>query len=236
MQTGIAVVVSSLAASAAVAGGIPDALIYAQNPLAIRGYESSVFPGAASPTVRIADSVNGGLGLPLPSRVYRIDWWGGVSQAPGFDLSNIESFNIRGYTLFGGNVFYEDTIGVESLDVAFESVTGGAPALPIYRFSYQSNQGRFFYGAELGYISIAANYADGSFGAERFLWAQSAEGDLELLSSENGGEFFPLTVQNPNVAYALYGAVPTPGAFAVLGLAGLMNSRRRRCPGAGPKA
>jgi MYXO-CTERM domain-containing protein len=228
MQTGIAVVVSLLATSAAVAGGIPDSLIYGQNPLAQRGYESSVFPGAASPSVRIADSVNGGLGLPLPSRVFRIDWWGGASQDPGFDLSNIESFNIRAYSLFGGGIFYEDTIAVGALDVELEFENAGSSAPAIYRYSYQSNQGRLFNGGELEYISIAANYADGSFGAARFLWAQSSEGDIELLSSENGGEFLPLTVQNPNVAYALYGAIPTPGAFALLGLAGLTAARRRR--------
>ncbi len=229
MKTGIAVVLACIAAPAVLAGAIPDSLIYGQSPVAFEtGFESSVAASAAFPSQRVADTIGTGFGLPLPSRVFRIDWWGGVDNIiPGFDLSNIESFSVRAYSLFDDEIFYEETFAMSDLDVELEFDNLGTPAPPVFRFSYQSNQGLLFYAAETGYISIAANYVDGGVGQPRFLWAPSVDGDDELFTVENG-VFFPLAAQFPNTAYALYGAVPTPGAFALLGLAGLAAARRRR--------
>lgn len=230
MKTGIAVVVSLLAAPAAPAAlaGVPDTLLYAQNPLAFRGYESSVVTGTALPTQRMAETISPPFGLILPARVFRIDWWGGVDSGTGFDLTNIASFDITVLEMFSGNVLLNETVSINDLNPTLEFDNSGSPDPAIYRFSYGVDEFPALFGSNAGLLSIAANYVDGAVGQPRFLWAISGEGDDELLFSVNGGSLVPFPTANPNVAYALYGFVPTPGAASLLALTGLAASRRRR--------
>lgn len=235
MKVGPAVVVSLLAAPAALAGA-PDTLLYAQTPLPFRGYESSVVTSAAFPSQRMVETIAPPFGLVLPALVYRIDWWGGVDSGNGFDLSNIESFDITALELFSGDVLLNRTVSIDELNPTLEFGNEGSPDPAIYRFSYSVDSFPALFGSNAGMLSIAANYVDGAAGRPRFLWAISGEGDGELFFSGNGGSVIPFQTANPNVAYALYGALPTPGAASLLALAGVAGTRRRRCPGAGPKA
>lgn len=52
--------------------------------------------------------------------------------------------------------------------------------------------------------------------------------DLIAQDTFNGQGFQLATLSRRNAAYALYGAVPAPGAAALLGLAGAMGMRRKR--------
>ncbi len=226
MKTGIAVVVSMLAPCAL--AGVPNTLLYAQNPVPFAGYVSSVFPEPDFPSQRIAETIAPPFGLVLPARVYRIDWWGGVNSGPGLDLSNIESFNIVVASQFNGDILMNETISIDDLGVTLEFDNLGSPDPAIHRFSYRINENPPLFNAEAGIISIAANYVDDVVGQQRFVWALSGEGDDELFVNQEGSGYIPLPSGTPNVAYALYGFVPAPGAFAVLGLAGLTAARRRR--------
>ncbi len=227
MKTGIAVVVSLLVAPCALAG-VPNTLLYAQNPVPTAGYVSSVFPEPDFPSQRIAETIARPFGLILPARVYRIDWWGGVNSGPGFDLSNIESFNITVATKFNGQILMNETISIDDLDVTLEFDNLGSPDPAIHRFSYRINQNPPLFGSDAAILSIAANYVDDVVGQQRFLWALSDQGDDDLFVNIEGSGYAPLNSGTPNVAYALYGFAPSPGAFALLGLAGITAARRRR--------
>lgn len=227
MKTGIAVVLSLLAAPGALAG-VPNTLLYAQNPVPAAGYVSSVFPEPDFPSQRIAETIAPPFGLVLPARVYRIDWWGGVNSGDGFDISNIESFNIVVASQFNGDILMNETISVDDITSSLEFDNVGSPDPAIYRFSYRITENPPLFGSEAGIISIAANYADDVAGQQRFLWALSGEGDDELFVNIENSGYTPLQSGTPNVAYALYGFVPTPGAAALLGIAGVAASRRRR--------
>jgi hypothetical protein len=234
MKTGIAVVVSLLAACAASAG-VPNDLLYIQNPAPGPAFISSTGPGGdfTFDDRRRADTLAPEFGLPLPARVYRIDWWGGdESNFPATPLENIASFNIRAYSDFPpsapATVIFDQTVDITELTITATGNTVGILGAPEFRFSFESDTQLF--GANAYWISIAANYINApGFTSESFQWSGSIEGDALIAQDTfDGAGFQVVSLARTSAAYALYGAIPTPGAASLLALAGIAASRRRR--------
>lgn len=228
---------SVLIASSSFAG-VPNDLLYMQAPAAGAAFISSTGPGGdfTFDDRRRADNIGPDTGgLPLAARVFRIDWWGGdESNAPSIPLSNIASFNIRAYDSNGtggapGNILFDRAVNISATNPTATGGTVGLLGAPEFYFSYVSNTGPLFF-ANASWISIAANYnAPPGFTAESFQWSGSLMGDDLIAQDTFNGQGFQLaTLSRRNAAFALYGAVPTPGAAALLGLAGAMGMRRRR--------
>lgn len=219
-------------AASATAGLVPDNLIYRQPPSPGPGFVSSTRPGGAllHPDARTADS----LLIPIPARVYRIDWWGGDEVEPLFapPLWNIESFNIRIYGDFAPDtpmtLLAEHNVGIDDLDIVETGGTAGEFGGPEFRFSFRSDT-ELFDGLAM-WISIAAEYvAPPSADRPAFVWSGSSEFDNFLAQDRFDGEGFGLVFgERTNAAYALYGFVPAPGAASLLALAGITASRRQR--------
>ena len=234
MKTGIAVVVALLAPASAYAG-TPNDLLYIQNPAPGPAFISSTGPGGAYTfdDRRRADTIAPNFGLPLPARVHRIDWWGGdETDFPSNPLANIASFNIRAYSDFPpsapATVIFDRTIDIADLTIAATGGTVGLLGAPEFRFSFESDTRLF--GSNAYWISIAANYITPPDAlAESFQWSGSIEGDALIAQDVfDGAGFQVVSLARTSAAYALYGAIPTPGAASLLAIAGIASTRRRR--------
>lgn len=235
MSAFIVAALSALPLASLALAGAPNDLLYIQNPAQGAAFISSTGPGGAFTfdDRRRADTIAPDFGLPLPARVYRIDWWGGdESDFPATPLANIASFNIRAYSDFPpsapATVIFDQTVSVSDLTITATGSTVGLLGAPEFRFSFESDTQLF--GSNAQWISIAANYINPPDAlSESFQWSGSIEGD-SLIAQDvfDGAGFQVVSLARTNAAYALYGAVPTPGAASLLALAGLAAARRRR--------
>ena len=220
----VAIASISVCSVGAFAGSPYNDLLYGQAPGSGGGVQSSATDYGFL-AERHAEAVPFP-GLPLPARVYRIDWWGGSVLSSAGALDNIESFNIRAYDMFNNSVLFDEDISAGSLVVEATGMTVGPQNSTMYSYSLRSDTTLFF-GATVGMISIAANYTNTpGAGQPYFLWAGSFEGDAEMFRDGFDGQGF--TPTPGNLAFALYGAIPAPGAAALLCVGGVMGSRRRR--------
>jgi hypothetical protein len=217
---------------AAFAGGVPDTLLYQQLPTPGAAFISSAQPGGdfTFDDVRTADNFI----IPIPARVYRIDWWGGDHLSSGAfpPLWNITAFNIRVYQDFVPDepvtLLFERTVDIDDIEVTPTGNPTGEFGSPEFRFSFRSDT--ILFDNPAMWISIAAEYfvpPEADFSS--FAWSGASEFDPFLAQDVFDGTGFQLvTGPRTNAAFAIYGQVPAPGAFMVLGLAGLTAVRRKR--------
>lgn len=215
--------------------GAPNDLLFMQAPAEGVGFISSTEPGGdfTSDDVRTADSVQFGI-LPPGFEVYRIDWWGGdQTDGPSVPLSNIASFNIRGYNVrpgqnVPGSLTFEFNVDIADTNPTLTGNTVGFEGAPEFHFSLASDELLFL--QYVRWFSISANYhTPPGLEAESFLWSSSLMGD-GIIAQDDFGDFgYQLAgLERRNAAFAFYGLIPTPGAAALLCVAGVMGSRRRR--------
>lgn len=153
-----------------------------------------------------------------------------------FDLTGIESYGGLG-DLLNTTVALEIPVGEAILTIEWENVVGDGGGGPSW-----GNEMAFmiFEGAnQIGYVNFFPSEGSATAGG---VWGP-ASGGINLAANEivNTGnglslEFFELYDDGPgaNSTYSsgtvtvTYGAIPAPGALALLGLAGLAGGRRRR--------
>ncbi len=227
-----ATVIGLMLSGAGFAGVVPDTLLYQQLPAPGAAFISSAQPGGAFTfdDVRTADNFI----IPIPARVYRIDWWGGDHLSSGAfpPLWNITAFNIRVYEDFvpdePANLLFEQTVDIADLEITPTGNTTGEFGSPEFRFSFRSDT--ILFDTPAMWISIAAEYflpPDVDFSS--FAWSGSSGFDPFLAQDVFDGTGFHLaTGPRTNAAFAIYGQVPAPGVFALMSLAGIAVARRKR--------
>jgi hypothetical protein len=153
-------------------------------------------------------------------------WWGSMNGFNEQGLSNIDSFQ---FIVWGPG--FQTQVTNQKIDL--ENITTIATGetnffgQPIYEFyvpiSFQINAG--FY-----YMNIGAQLNDSS--GDQFVWSEGQDDDHFWFTDVNGqykwGDWRPLPSFIGNTAGGAFVlSAPSPGAIALLGMAGLMGRRRR---------
>ena len=154
-------------------------------------------------------------------------WWGSSNGFNGQGISNIDCFQI----IVWDNVF-DSQVTNQTIDLANITVTATGETNffgeAIYEFyvpiAFQISSGSYF-------MNIGAQLNDAA--GDQFVWSQGQDVDNFWFTDDNGGQnkwgnWRPLPNFIGNTAGGAFVlSAPSPGAIALLGMAGLVGRRRR---------
>lgn len=153
-------------------------------------------------------------------------WWGSMNGFNDQGIANIDCFQI---IVWSSN--FDSQVSSQRIDLANITVveTGDFNFFnqPVYEFyvplSFEISAGNYF-------MNIGAQLNDAA--GDQFVWAQGQNVNNFWYTDENGqnewGDWRPLPTFIGNTAGGAFVlSAPTPGAIALLGMAGLVNRRRR---------
>ena len=154
-------------------------------------------------------------------------WWGSSNGFNGQGISNIDCFQI----IVWDNVF-DSQVTNQTIDLANITVTATGETNffgeAIYEFyvpiTFQISSGSYF-------MNIGAQLNDAA--GDQFVWSQGQDVDNFWFTDDNGGQnkwgnWRPLPNFIGNTAGGAFVlSAPSPGAIALLGMAGLVGRRRR---------
>jgi hypothetical protein len=201
-------------------------VIVANNPVTDTvGFYSDAFDSKAAYTY--AQSGAQGFSLEDSYSTSSIRWWGSMNGFNDQGLTNIDCFQIIVW-----NTDFRSHVTNQKIDLSQITVTDtgeynffGQPVYEFYvPFTFQVAAGSYF-------MNIGAQLNDAT--GDQFVWSQGQAVDQFWFTDENGsnkwGTWRPLPNFIGNTAGGAFQLnAPTPGAIALLGMAGLVSKRRRR--------
>lgn len=194
--------------------------IYSQLPVSPDGLFSDGVAGQFY-SQRIADDfVLGGA-----SPVNGVRWWGSSENYVFPDLTNFGSFVVNIYNdaggIPGGSITGDMNIGIANINITPTGNSNSAGGFE-YEFEVKFNavnlQGGVRYWLSIGGDAIAAF-------DDAFIWSSGAANGVIAADFFDGNGYQQFT--GFDTAFEIQG-IPTPGAAALLGFAGLAGLRRRR--------
>ena len=155
-------------------------------------------------------------------------WWGSMNGFNDQGISNIDCFQIIVW-----NPDFRSHVTNQKIDLSQITVTDtgeynffGQPVYEFYiPFTFQIAAGNYF-------MNIGAQLNDAA--GDQFVWSQGEDVDGFWFTDDNGGQnkwgnWRPLPNFIGNTAGgAFVMTAPSPGAIALMGMAGLVGTRRRR--------
>lgn len=201
-------------------------VIVANNPVVDTvGFYSDAFDSKGAYTY--AQSGAQGFSLEDNHLTSSIRWWGSVNGFNNQGLTNIDCFQIIVW-----NPDFESTVASQRIDLDQISITDtgeynffGQPVYEFYvPFAVQLAAGSYF-------MNIGAQLNDTT--GDQFIWSQGQAVNQFWFTDSNGqydwGDWRPLPTFIGNTAGGAFQLnAPTPGAIALMGLAGFIGQRRRR--------
>lgn len=199
--------------------------VVVNNPIVdTMGFYSDAFSSGGSYTY--AQSGAQGFDLEDSYTTSSLTWWGSMNGFNDQGISNVNSFQLVVWSADFSNQVVNTTVSLENVTV---SKTGdysffGQPVYEFYvPFSYQLSAGSY-------YMNIGASIEDAA--GDQFVWAQGQAVNDFWFTDDNGqynwGDWRKLPTFVGNTAGGSFVmTAPTPGAIALLGIAGLMTKRRR---------
>ncbi len=159
-----------------------------------------------------------------------LSWWGSMNGFFGQGLDNVDCFQIVVWNSTFTNQVYSKRVDISNITIS----SAGADSFygqPVYEFSVDSSDVADFNLTSGSYfMNIGAILNDTQ--GDQFVWSQGEDVDgFWYTNSNNWGNWQPLPSQIENTAggaFQMYALVPTPGAVALLGMAGLLGRRRNR--------
>jgi hypothetical protein len=153
-------------------------------------------------------------------------WWGSMNGFNGQGISNIDSFQIIVWNSGFGSQVTNQTIDLANITATATGETNffGEAIYEFYvPFSFQVSSGSYF-------MNIGAQLNDAA--GDQFVWSQGQDVDNFWFTDTNGSNKWGVWRPLPNFigntaggAFVL--SAPSPGAIALLGMAGLAGRRRR---------
>ena len=154
-------------------------------------------------------------------------WWGSMNGFNDQGLTNIDCFQI---IVWDSN--FDSQVSSQRIDLANITVVDTGDfnffGQPVYEFyvplSFEISAGNYF-------MNIGAQLNDAA--GDQFVWSQGQNVEDFWFTDENGqnkwGDWRPLptTLIGNTAGGAFVLSAPTPGAIALLGMAGLFGRRRR---------
>jgi hypothetical protein len=199
-------------------------IVYAQrpDPVNVFGYFADGVPGQFY-SQRIADDfVLGG-----STSINGVRWWGSSENYVFPDLTNFSSWVVNIYNDNGGSVGASITgdmiFGAGSTNATATgrtSVVGSTEYVQNVKFNPVALQAGVRYWISIGTINTAPF-------DDAWTWHVSDQGNSTIAADFFDGAGYTTFPGNQDVAFELQ-AIPTPGAAALLGVAGLAGLRRRR--------
>jgi len=199
--------------------------IVVNNPVADTvGFYSDAFDSKGAYTY--AQSGAQGFELEDSYSTSSLRWWGSMNGFNGQGISNIDCFQIIVW-----NSNFKTEVTNQNIDLSNIVVTATGDinffGQPVYEFyvpiSFQISSGSYF-------MNIGAQLNDAA--GDQFVWSQGQDVDNFWFTDTNGsnkwGEWRPLPNFIGNTAGGAFVlSAPSPGAIALLGMAGLAGRRRR---------
>jgi hypothetical protein len=200
-------------------------VIVANNPVVDTvGFYSDAFDSKGSYTY--AQSGAQGFDLEEAYSTSSIRWWGSMNGFNDQGLTNIDCFQIIVW-----NTDFETHVTNQKIDLSGITVTAtgdynffGQPVYEFYvPFTFQVAAGSYF-------MNIGAQLNDAM--GDQFVWSQGQNVNQFWFTDENvqnkWGDWRPLPTFIGNTAGGAFQLnAPTPGAIALVGMAGLISRRRR---------
>jgi hypothetical protein len=200
-------------------------VIVANNPVVDTvGFYSDAYDSKGSYTY--AQSGAQGFDLEDSYSTSSIRWWGSMNGFNDQGLTNIDCFQIIVW-----NTTFKQEITNQKIDLANITVTAtgdynffGQPVYEFYvPFTFQVAAGSYF-------MNIGAQLNDAA--GDQFVWSQGQDVNQFWFTDVNAqhkwGEWRPLPTFIGNTAGGAFQLnAPTPGAIALIGMAGLIGRRRR---------
>lgn len=188
------------------------------------GFYSDAFDSKG--TYTYAQSGAQGFSLEDAYTTSSLRWWGSMNGFNDQGLTNIDCFQIIVW-----NSAFDSTVTNQKIDISSIVVTATGDTnffgQPVYEFfvplSFQIATGSYF-------MNIGAQLNDST--GDQFVWSQGQDVDNFWFTDENGinkwGNWRPLPNSIGSTAGGAFVlSAPTPGAIALLGIAGLVTRRRR---------
>lgn len=166
------------------------------------------------------------------SSIETIRFWGGNETNSSSSLTNISGFQLTFYANDGGApgaVLADIAVGLAATSPTPTGQLVGLLNAPMFEFTADLGS-PLSLGAGDYFFSVAANVIRPvDFTNEAFQWAGSLPGDGVLFSDSFDGAGYTDAsgFARTNLAFEFVG-IPTPSSAAVLALAGIASTRRRR--------
>lgn len=156
-----------------------------------------------------------------------IRWWGSMNGFNRQGISNIDCFQIIVWSSGFNSQITNQTFDLENITMTATGETNFFGE-PIYQFyvpvSFEISSGSY-------YMNIGAQLNDAA--GDQFVWSQGQDIDNFWYTNINGaykwGDWRPLpnTLIGTTAGGAFVLSAPSPGAIALIGMAGLLGRRRR---------
>lgn len=154
-------------------------------------------------------------------------WWGSLNGFNGQGISNIDCFQIIVWDSVFNTQIHSQRIDLANLTVVDTGETNffGQPVYEFYTpIQFEISAGNYF-------MNIGAQLNDAA--GDQFVWSQGQDVDNFWYTNINGqyqwGDWRPLPNFIGNTAGgAFVMTAPSPAAIALMGMAGLVGTRRRR--------
>lgn len=219
-------IIFGVALAAILCEGTKAEVIVANNPVMDTvGFYSDAYDSKGAYTY--AQSGAQGFELEESHITSSVKWWGSMNGFNGQGISNIDCFQIVIWDNTFNAQLTSQTIGIENITIVTTGDTNffGQPVYEFYvPFSVSITSGNY-------YMNIGAQLNDAA--GDQFVWSQGQHVNNFWYTDINGafkwGDWRPLPNFIGNTAGGAFVLnAPTPGAIALLGMAGIASNRRRR--------
>ena len=169
-------------------------------------------------------------GLEETTTVGSLTWWGSMNGFYGQNLGNVDCFQVVVWNADFSKIVYAKRIDIADIAI---STTGQTSfyGQDVYEFVVtEQDLGNVTLAPDSYFMNIGAILNDGS--GDQFVWSQGQDVDgFWYTDATDWGAWKPLPNQIDNTAggaFSMIAAIPSPGAIALIGLAGIIGNNRRR--------